>query len=312
MAELSDESPHRCKRPSNPRNGGSEPVLPACGTETVLEATPHGSPFKPVGHLLTPTGPPFFPVPESDFSTILTVAPDLLLGIVPDSRIRWLSIDGGRNDMVYVEQILTGGDRNFGYILADETTGAAALVDPSYAPDLLVQKAQKKGFRVDYILITHDHFDHTNGNDTVRNLTAARTVMHTSAPSRVDMSVVDEDEIQLGNLTVRVIHTPGHTPDSVCYLAEDALFTGDTLFVGKIGGTDLETAARQEYESLHEKLLTLPPETRVFPGHNVGTQPVSTIGHERGTNPFILQPDFKAFIHLKKNWAAHKREHGIA
>ncbi len=98
----------------------------------------------------------------------------------------------------------------------------------------------------------------------------------------------------------------------MCILVGDAVFTGDTLFVGKVGGTDLGEGARTEYDSLHQRLLALPDDTRVYPGHDVGVAPKSTIGHERETNPFLLQLDFEAFVNLKRNWAAYKKEHGIA
>jgi len=108
------------------------------------------------------------------------------------------------------------------------------------------------------------------------------------------------------------LHTPGHTPDSICLYVGDAVITGDTLFVGKVGGTDLGNGAKTEYDSLHEKLLILPDDTRVFPGHDYGTAPQSTIANERETNPFLAQPNFSAFVGLKQNWAAYKEEHGIA
>ena len=89
------------------------------------------------------------------------------------------------------------------------------------------------------------------------------------------------------------------------------LITGDTLFVGKVGGTDYGEEARREYESLHRKLLTLPAETEVWPGHDVGVAPSSTIGHERRTNPFLLRRSFDEFVELKCSWLEYKREHGI-
>ena len=213
---------------------------------------------------------------------------------------------------MYVEQVPTGGDKNFGYVIADEDSRQAALVDPSYAPGRLVERIAELGYALRYVLITHDHFDHTNGNEAVTKATGAKIVMHKGAPSRPDVAVGDGDTLELGSLTIRTIHTPGHTPDSVCYLVEDALFTGDTLFVGKVGGTDLSMTARQEYESLHRKIMTLPPDTRIYPGHDVGVQPTSTVRHERETNPFLLQPDLDAFVDLKKNWAEYKQKHGIA
>ena len=116
----------------------------------------------------------------------------------------------------------------------------------------------------------------------------------------------------VGDLSLRILHTPGHTPDSICLLVEDALFTGDTLFVGKVGGTDLGEGAKQEYGSLHEVLMKLPDDTRVFPGHDVGIASESTIGQERETNPFLLRPDLESFLDLKRHWAEYKKEHGIA
>ena len=126
------------------------------------------------------------------------------------------------------------------------------------------------------------------------------------------MVVRDGALFPLGGLQITILHTSGHSKDSICLWVGDAVFTGDTLFVGKVGGTDLDAEAREEYDSLHQKLLTLPGHTRVFPGHNYGVAPESTIAHERETNPFLLQPDFEAFVHLKRNWAAYKQEHGIA
>ena len=211
-----------------------------------------------------------------------------------------------------VERIHTGGDRNFGYVVADEQTKQAALVDPSYDPDRLVAWAQNHSFGVRYVLVTHDHYDHVNGNDRVKELTRAQIVMHRLAAGRADVRVDDGDTLALGALTVTVIHTPGHHPTAVCYHVGDAVFTGDTLFVGKVGGTDLGDGARLEYDSLHGKLMTLPDQTRVLPGHDVGAQPESTIAHERDTNPFLLQPTFDDFVSLKRNWAEYKRQHGIA
>jgi hydroxyacylglutathione hydrolase len=118
--------------------------------------------------------------------------------------------------------------------------------------------------------------------------------------------------LPLGNLEITILHTPGHTSDAICFYIGDAVFTGDTLFVGKVGGTDFGAGAQAEYDSLRQKLLALPGGTRVFPGHDVGVAPESTIAHEQETNPFLVQPDFESFLHLKRTWAAYKKEHGIA
>jgi len=213
---------------------------------------------------------------------------------------------------MYLKQFRTGGDRNFGYLVADEESREAFVVDPSNNPALIVDHAREKGFSIRYVFCTHGHADHTNGNEEIARLTGLVPLLFGSVCPVTAIKVQDGAVFPLGNLEVKVIHTPGHTPDSLCIYAGDALFTGDTLFVGKVGGTDLGAQAEEEFRSLHESIMVLPDSVRVFPGHDYGTSPNSTIGIEKQTNPFLLQPDIAAFIHLKKNWAAYKKEHGIA
>lgn len=203
----------------------------------------------------------------------------------------------------------TGGNRNLGYLVADEGSGKAAVIDPSYDPEAIVTFAANSGYEIVYAFNTHDHHDHTNGNEAFAQATGVHPLKYGDASN--GQAIQDGATLPLGALTITIIHTPGHTPDSICLLIDGALFTGDTLFVGKVGGTDLEDGARAEYASLHEKLLTLPGDTRVYPGHDVGVSPQSTLQHERETNPFLLQPDVTSFIDLKANWAQYKKEHGI-
>lgn len=211
-----------------------------------------------------------------------------------------------------VEQIRTGGDRNFGYLCADEATGEAFAVDPSNSPKALVDAARQRGWRIVRAFCTHGHSDHTNGNVEFEGLTGLRVLLFGDRDARTGIEVAHGASFPLGEGGISIIHTPGHTPDSICILAGDALFTGDTLFVGKVGGIWSEADARLEYRFLHERLMTLPSGTNVFPGHDYGIAPVSTIGHEKTTNPFLLQPDVEAFIDLKNNWAAYKKAHGIS
>jgi hydroxyacylglutathione hydrolase len=211
-----------------------------------------------------------------------------------------------------IQQIVTGGDRNFGYLVADETTGEALIIDPSYAPQRLVDRAEEKGYRLLAAFCTHDHVDHTNGNEAIERLTGLRVLLYGMTDRKTGTRVEHGARFPLGELTVEVLHTPGHTPDSICLHVADAVFTGDTLFVGKVGGTDFEKGARAEYRSLHDVLLALPDETRVFPGHDYGTATQSTIGTERRTNPFLLRPDFTSFVQLKRTWPEYKKAHGIA
>jgi hydroxyacylglutathione hydrolase len=205
------------------------------------------------------------------------------------------------------EQIPCGGDRNFSYLLGDLESREAALVDPGYGPGELVERARVAGLRLVWILNTHGHSDHTGGNEEIRELTGARL----AASGCGDHPLKDDDRLYLGNLEIRVLHTPGHTRDSVCFLVSGKLITGDTLFVGKVGGTHDSDSARLEYESLRGKLCQLPPETEVWPGHDYGVRPSSTIGDELRENPFLLRTTFESFLDLKSNWAEYKRIHGI-
>jgi glyoxylase-like metal-dependent hydrolase (beta-lactamase superfamily II) len=206
------------------------------------------------------------------------------------------------------EQIRTGGDRNFAYLVGDEKTKQAAVVDPSNDPALVLERAEENGLEVKLLINTHGHYDHSDGNSHVQSKTDAELVAGGAA---------DGETFSLGDVELKVIHTPGHTSDGICILASEPgetpkLMTGDTLFVGKVGGTGYGDDARAEYDSIHQKLMTLPVETEVWPGHDYGVAPSSTIGNEKKTNPFILREGFEDFVDLKRNWLAYKREHGIA
>lgn len=210
------------------------------------------------------------------------------------------------------EQIPTGGDRNFAYLIGDASTRRAAVVDPANDPAGVLARVTAHDLTLAYVVNTHDHFDHAGGN---------REVLAASRGARLlrggKDGVTDGETIRLGAVTLTFLHTPGHSPDSMCVLVQEPpapgkLITGDTLFVGKVGGTDYDAGARAEYDSLHRKLMVLPDETEVWPGHDVGVAPSSTIGHEKRTNPFLLCPDFAAFVELKRTWLEYKRRHGIA
>jgi len=208
-------------------------------------------------------------------------------------------------------QVMMGGDRNYGYLFGCEKTKQGAVVDPSYDPRKLIDLAEKESLEIVYCFCTHDHYDHTNGNEEMKRATGCRIIMHENAAAPKDETVQDGSRMKVGALDVDILHTPGHTEDAICILVEDKLITGDTLFVGKVGGTGLGDDARQEYDSLHQKVFKLPDHVEVWPGHNYGVKPSSTIGHERKTNPFMLRETFEDFMDLKKNWAEYKRIHGI-
>ncbi|MFZ5433349.1 MAG: MBL fold metallo-hydrolase [Calditrichota bacterium] len=210
-----------------------------------------------------------------------------------------------------IEQILTAGDRNFGYLITDETSKECVVIDPSGAPQRFVGWINTESLKLRWIIGTHYHSDHMTGARELKGYYDAPIALHSEAMLPHDVSLEDGQTLPCGEITIQVIHTPGHTPDSICLYVPGAVFTGDTLFVGKVGGTDFGSGARQQYLALHDKLLKLPDDTKVYPGHDVGVRPVSTIRDEKMQNPFLLQPDFEHFVELKRNWLDYKKQHGI-
>ena len=200
-----------------------------------------------------------------------------------------------------IEQIPIGPMANFGYILGCEETRIAALIDPAFEPEKLVARAKELELDVEWILNTHGHFDHINGNNVAVEMTGAKIIGHNSSTFHVDNKVDHEDIFSIGNLDVRVLFTPGHSPDEVCFFVNNqVLFTGDVLFVGECGRTDLPGSNIQEmYKSLFEVLARIPDDVDMFPGHDYGSSPMSTMGFERANN-YVLEPrsleDFVVFM----------------
>ncbi len=212
------------------------------------------------------------------------------------------------------EQIRTGGDRNLAYVIGDREAKVAALVDPSYDPKAVVARAEAQGLETEYILNTHGHSDHTNGNPEAQKLTGARLVAYRGSGVQPDLPVDDGQTLTLGSLALEVIHVPGHCDDHILiYLEEQRVaMTGDHLFVGKIGGTGTERAARTQHASLEKTLHRLPDDVTIWPGHDVGCRPASTISLEKMTNPFLLRIDsIERFLQLKNEWATFKLENGL-
>ncbi len=194
--------------------------------------------------------------------------------------------------------------RNFSYIAGCQETGKAILFDPAFEPNRFLRELEDNGLSLDWILNTHGHHDHTSANEAVKHSTGAKVANHPDDQVTSDRDLEHGEELSAGSLTIRTLHTPGHTEGSCCFLIDEKmLISGDTLFVGKVGGTSNSgTDARQQYESLHNKLMQLPDQTTVYPGHDYGPMPHSTIGWERQHNPFIQQENFESFCELKRNW----------
>jgi hydroxyacylglutathione hydrolase len=191
---------------------------------------------------------------------------------------------------MFFRQVQRHGD-NFSYIIADEATWEAAVVDPSFNADEIIRVLKAEGLKLEYVINTHGHSDHTAGNEELLSTFTAKTVAHKLSRIKADIAVDDGDIIRVGNVPIKVIYTPGHTPDSICLLVDNKkLLTGDTLFVGECGRTDLPGGnSRSMYDSLFNKLLRLDDDVEVYPGHDYGLKPSSTIGEEKRSN-YTLQP----------------------
>jgi glyoxylase-like metal-dependent hydrolase (beta-lactamase superfamily II) len=202
---------------------------------------------------------------------------------------------------MFFKQIKYRGD-NFSYVIADETTREAAVVDPSFNTDAIIRLLKDQNFNVKYVFNTHSHGDHTAGNKDIRSDFGAKIIVHKSAKVNKDIGVNDEDVVMLGRIAIKVIHTPGHTSDSICLLVDGKLFTGDTLFVGECGRTDLPGGSSEDmYYSLFHKLMKLDDNVEVYPGHDYGLHPHSTIGLEKRTNYTLEKRTLEEFIEFMKS-----------
>ena len=202
---------------------------------------------------------------------------------------------------MFLRQVQQHGD-NFSYIIADDATREAAVVDSSFNAGEITRLLKAENLRLKYVINTHDHSDHTAGNEELCSLFSAKTVAYKLSKINADVKVDDGDIIRVGGISLKVIHTPGHTPDSICLLLNNQkLLTGDTLFVGECGRTDLTGGnSRSMYDSLFHKLLKLNDDVEVYPGHDYGPKPSSSIGEERRSN-YTLEPrSLSEFIEFMK------------
>ena len=188
-----------------------------------------------------------------------------------------------------VHQIEVGSMQNFTYVLEDEDTGESIVIDPSWNLDAIQEIITRNDLKIKYIVNTHHHFDHTLGNETMVKNTRAKIIQHVNSTLTHDISVSDSDTIKFGNSELRVIHTPGHSKDSICLIGDGKIFSGDTLFVGNCGRVDLPGGSAKElYHSLTDIISKLDDDLILYSGHNYGSSPTSTIGNEKKTN-FVMQ-----------------------
>ena len=201
-----------------------------------------------------------------------------------------------------LEQIATGGCQS--YLVGCGETSAAALIDPEISQiDHYLALAARGGLRIRYLIDTHTHADHFSATQQLARQLAVPVVMYRASPAPfVDMRIGDGEMVVLGKLRLQVIHTPGHTSDSMCLQVEDRLFTGDTLLIGATGRTDLPSGdAEALYDSLFNRILRLDPALKVYPAHDYNGRNHSTIGQEIAENPRLQTRDRAAFVEMMHN-----------
>ena len=194
---------------------------------------------------------------------------------------------GEEGKKMIIKQIAIGYMDNFSYIVGCENTRLALVIDPGSDADQIVSVAEKEDLKIVTIVNTHGHGDHTAGNATLKSRTGARVIIHEGDGDRypgADVFLSAEKNLQQGDITLDVIHTPGHTPGGICLHARGNLFTGDTLFVGDSGRTDLAGGDRSALGESIRRLMELPEDTVVWPGHDYGPTPTSTLGWEKRNN----------------------------
>ena len=201
-----------------------------------------------------------------------------------------------------IAQIPVGNMQNFSYVIYDEQNNIGVIIDPSWDLEKIFQFLEINKISTRYIINTHTHFDHVLGNDHVAEITKAEIMQHEKSTNKKDRSVRDQEIINIGHVELEVLHTPGHSEDSICLIVnKEAIITGDTLFVGNIGRVDLPGSSPEKmYDSL-VKVADLDDSLVVYPGHNYGNTPTSTILNERTSNPMFNFKTKEAFLKYMVN-----------
>jgi hydroxyacylglutathione hydrolase len=214
---------------------------------------------------------------------------------------------------LYFRQIEMGPMQNYVYLIGSTETRKAAVVDAAWKIDEILRLAAQDGMEITHAFVTHTHPDHVGGSFAgmeIQGVTElltkckAKVVVHKAEAeflkslSASDLIKTESgDKIDVGGVQIQLLHTPGHTPGSQCFLVDNRIVSGDTLFIGSCGRVDLPGSnPEQMYYSLTQKLMALPDDTILFPGHNYSDRPTSTMGQEKQSNPYFRFHSLKQFL----------------
>ena len=206
---------------------------------------------------------------------------------------------------LYLKQLELGPMQNFIYLVGDPQAREAAIVDPGWEVPRILKALEADGYRATKVFISHHHFDHVMGlNDLLKAVDVPVYVHEAEVPHlKIEGGTLKPlkggETVQVGQVPVTIIHTPGHTPGSQCLLVNGRLLSGDTLFIKGCGRCDLPGGDPATlYESLTKKLKPLDDETILCPGHNYAEVPTSRLGDEKRANPFLASPTLQDFLRM--------------
>ena len=206
---------------------------------------------------------------------------------------------------LYLKQLELGPMQNFVYLIGDPTTREAVVVDPGWEVPTILNVLEQDGYRLTKVVVTHTHFDHVIGLPELLKAVDVPVCVHEEEAAHLSLErktvkpLRGGEVVEVGQVPITLIHTPGHTPGSQCLLVQGKLLSGDTLFIGGCGRCDLPGGnPTQLFESLTKRLRALDDQTVLYPGHHYAATPTAPLGDEKRTNPFLRLTTLQEFLHL--------------